>query len=327
MGIIGHWNDLAEAQKLVQDKLLLAGVVETVIEEGRLLPKLPVFAIDSKSILYNRESTLPSADFYDIGEPIPWTSNVIYTQVELSLKRLAVSRILDNFMLKTYKNPNDYKAQVLKELTKGTLRTIEDYLIYGSSAVNAKQFDGLHRMATVGCAKDTDMGALGLSLATLRATIDAVKPKPDFILMPYEIQRRMDAALFEAGISANSIIRVATDAKGLGERVTYFEGTPIVPTDYLVAETDGSPGTKNTTGASLRYSILLVRLGQIMDGGICMCIGGETGGPDFFRVVELDELEDYDASGIRLVAYCALAVGSVKSLARIYDVTDVAVTV
>jgi len=46
MPIVGHWANLAEAQKLVQSKLL-AGVVQEVIEEGQLLPMLPVFAICS----------------------------------------------------------------------------------------------------------------------------------------------------------------------------------------------------------------------------------------------------------------------------------------
>lgn len=305
----------------MQDKLLISGVIETIIEEGKLLSKLPLFAIDSKSILYNRETVLPTADFYDIGEQIPWTANVTYTQVELSLKRMAVSRILDNFMMKTYKNPNDYRAQVLKELTKGTLRTVEDYLIYGDATTYPKQFDGLHKIAVAGCASDQSVAG-ALSLAKLRLAIDAVRPKPDFILMPFELQRRMDAAIWEAGITAGAIIRVATGAQGLGERVTYFEGIPIMPTDYLVAET--STGAKWVSGTKY-YSIFLVRLGQLTDGGVSICIGGETGGPDFFRVVELDELEDYDASGIRLVAYCALALGSTKALARLYAITDASV--
>ena len=323
MAIIGHWKTLAEAQKLVQDKLLISGVIETIIEEGQLLPKLPIFAIDSKSILYNREKSLPSAAFYAIGDQIPWLAAVDYDQVELSLTRVALAEVLDNFMLKTYKNPNDYRAQILRELTKGSLRTIEDSIIYGDVAVS-NQFSGLHKIAAAGSAYNaTSAGGSGaLSLAQLRLAIDSVKPKPDLALMPFELQRRIDAAMWEAGLSANSIIRVATDAAGLGGRVTYFEGTPIVPSDYLVAET--SLGAKYVSGTKY-YTVFLVRLGQLLEGGICMAVGGETGGPDFFRVIELDELEDYDAAGIRLVAYCALAMGSTKALARIYGITDVAI--
>lgn len=319
--IIGHWSSLSEAQKLVQDKLLIAGCIEEIIEEGQLLPKLPLFAIDSKSIIYHRENTLPSAKFYGIGEQIPWTADVTYSvPVELSLKRIARQDVLDNFLMKNYRNPNDYRTQVLSELRKGCMRTIEDKLIYGDATADVKEFDGLSRLAV---AEMRASLAGALSLAQLRLFIDKVRPKPDFILMPFELQRRMDAAMWEAGISANAIIRVAADARGLGERVTYFEGIPILPSDYLVAEAiDGR--TKWVSGTKY-YSIYLVRLGQIQAGGVCLAIGGDTGGPDFFHIVELDELEDFDAGGIRLVAYAALALGSTKALAQIYAITDASV--
>jgi len=306
--------------------LLLAGVIEETIEKGRLLPKLPLFTINAKSIVYNRESTLPSAAFYDIHEQIPWTADVTYaTQIEVALKRIARSDVLDHFMMLTYKTPQDYKALILKELVKGCLRTIEDKIIYGNTSSDAAEFDGLHKIAADGyCAIDTDEGG-ALSLANLREAIDAVKYDPKFILMPFELQRRMDAAIFEAGISANSIIRQSIDGSALGERVTWFEGVPIIPTDYLVAELDDSPGTKYTTGTK-NYTMFIAHLGQITDGGLCMCTGAGTGGFEFYKITELDELEDYDASGIKLVAYCALALGSTKALARIHDITDAAIT-
>lgn len=321
MAIVGHFKDLAEASKLVQDKLLLAGIIEEIIEEGQLLPRLPVTVIDSKSIIYNREKTLPSADFYDIHEQIPWKADVEYSsQVEVSLKRIVRQDVLDKFIMMTYKNPNDYKAVVISELRKGCMRTIEDKLIYGDSSVNPKEFDGLGKL----CDPSMKIAMNGaLSLSKLRELIDKVRPKPDFLLMPFELQRRFDAAMWEAGISQGSIVRVATSPNGLGERVTHFEGIPILPSDYMVAE--DATGAKWSSGTKY-YSIFAVRLGHIQSGGVCLVVGGDTGGPDFFHIVELDELEDFDAGGIRLVAYCALAVGSTKALGRIYAITDAALT-
>ena len=116
MAIVGHWESLTEAQKLVQSKLL-AGIVQEVYEEGHLLSMLPVMAIDSQSLVYNRESTLPSANFYDIHEQIPWTADVDYTaQKTVTLKRVARQDVLDRFMMDTYKDPNDYRTIVLSEL-------------------------------------------------------------------------------------------------------------------------------------------------------------------------------------------------------------------
>ena len=319
MAIVGHWKDLTELSKLVQDKLLLAGVIEEIVEEGQLLPKLPVFSIDTKSIIYYREKTLPSANFYGIGEQIPWSADVEYSdQVECTLKRIARQDALDNFVMKTYRNPNDYRAMVLSQLRKGCMRTIENKLIYGDSSVDIKEFNGLRVLTDATMSTDQN-GAL--SLANLRLAIDKVKPKPDFILMPFELQRRMDAATWEAGINAGAIIRVAAGPQGLGERVTWFENVPIVPSDYLVKE--NADGKEDTAGT--RYSVYLVRLGQIQQGGVSLAVGGETGGPDFFHITELDELEDYDAGGIRLVAYCALALGSTKSLYHIHNIADAAI--
>jgi len=43
-------------------------------------------------------------------------------------------------------------------------------------------------------------------------------------------------------------------------------------------------------------------------------------------MVELPNLEDYDASGIRLVAYCNMALGCTKALGHLCNITDAAVT-
>jgi len=321
MAIVGYFKNLDEAVKLVQDKLLLAGVIEEIIKEGQLLPRLPFFTINTRSIVYNREKTLPEAAFYDIHEQLPWKAEVEYAaQVTLELKRVAYQAVIDRFIEATYTNPNVYRQQILSELRKGCMFTIEDKIIYGNSSANPKEFDGLANLVDDGM-RINQNGAL--SLANLRRMIDSVKPRPDLLLMPFELQRRMDAAMWEAGISAGSIVRVATDERALGGRMTFFEGIPILPSDFLVAEANDGK-TKWSTGTKY-YSVYAIRFGQIQQGGVCMATGGETGGIDFFRIITLDELEDYDAAGIRLVAYCALALGSTKSLGQIYGITDSAI--
>lgn len=319
MSIVGHWDNLTEAQKLVQHDLLLAGVVEEIIEYGQLIPQLPVFGIDAKNIVYRREKTLPTGDFFAINEQLSWSANVDYDDVSLELKRIYTQRVLDHFMAKNYRNPNDYKAQVLSECGKGVLRTVEDKLIYGNATTSPKEFHGLINLVDSGMrAQNADSG---LELSKLRVALDAVRPEASFILMPFQIQRRMDAAMWEAGI-ANSLIRVQESSTGLGKRVTYFDGVPIIPTDFLVQEAADGTGKEAASGY---YSVYVVRTGQLMDGGVSMAVGAETGKPNMFRIVELDNLEDYDAAGLRLVAYMALGLGSTKSLYQIYRVKDEAV--
>lgn len=335
MAIVGHFESLAEAQKLVQSELL-AGVVQEVYEEGQLLQKLPVMVIDSKSITYNREGTLPSAAFYDIHEQIPWSADTNFTAVEASLKITARQDILDKFMLKTYKNPNDYRTIILQSLRKGVMRTIEDKLIYGNVDNDPAEFDGIGHMLPADIAggeawatantQAYDMGgsAAPVTMKVLRELIDAVRPKPSILLMTRTMRNTLSATAFEKGLvlaNTNPVRTLTGGADVFGARVDYFDGIPIVISDYLQDETDNTVNkdSGNDSGIS---SIWAIRFGSVMDGGLSLIVGGDTGGMDFFNMVELENLEDYDAGGIRLVAYCALAQGSSKATAVIHSIDE-----
>ncbi len=337
MAIVGHWTTLVEAQKLVQSKLL-AGIVQEVYEEGQLLPLLPVFAINSKSILYNRETTPPSASFYDIHEQIPWTADVTEDQKEVILKRVARQDVLDEFMMATYRDPNDYRSIILSSLTKGCLRTIEDKLIDGDIDNDAAEFDGIGHLFEEdavdgddwtdanGSVQQYDEGgaSAALSLANLRDLIDKVKPRPDILLVTRTLHNYLSPAAFHVGVNTNVPGSVITMNKNeFGFRVPYFDGVRIVVSDYLGGDygEDDNTGDKATSTSGI-CSIFAMRFGQIMDGGLCLAIGGDTGGPTFFKITELDALEDYDASGIRLTAYTAPALGSSKALARIHSINE-----
>ena len=141
------------------------------------------------------------------------------------------------------------------------------------------------------------------------------------------MRNTLSATAFEKGIASTYPIGSISYGKDeFGRRVDYFDGVPIMVSDYLLQE-DNNTGGKDDGNDSTVSSIYAIRFGQIMDGGLCLTIGGKTGGPEFFNMVELDELEDYDAGGIRLVAYYALALGSSKALARIHSIGEtVAVT-
>ena len=333
MAIIGHWKSLEEANKL-QQSVLLAGIVQEIYEQGEILPKFPVLGIDSISIEWNREKTLPSADYYSVGEPIPWTADVEYAEkTTFSLKSVVRQDVLDKMMAKNYRNPNDYKAVMLSQLRKGCMHTIEDGLIYNQPALYPKQFYGLHSLCQSSMA--VDGGETALSLIKLRRMINSVKPKPNLLLMSTVLADRFDFAA-KFGInsgSTNSWIQsgMIGTSNELGGQITTFDGIPIQRSDYMVAEQAntgvfaGNQRLKFANGTS-QYSIIAVRFGQIEDGGVCLVLGADTGGPNFFDVIEFDNLEDYNAGGLRLVAYCGLAQGSTKSLAVMYDVTDAALT-
>lgn len=328
MAIVGHFDSLAEAQKLVQS-VLLQGVVEEVIKDGHLLPKLPVTQINGKELTYNREmSVLPKASFVDIHEELAWSAGQTYSQVTVSLKRVARQDMLDNFIQKTYKDPNDYRAQVIREMTKICTYTIEEYLIYGDPDVNSKQIDGLWELVDSSMLDENNATGGALSLSTWRIMSDTMKLRPNFWLMPFAIGRRLDAYVQEAAVGA-ALGGLGWGPGDMGKPMMYFQGIPIQRTDWmLMTEGDSQrPTAYGGTGAS-NGSIFGIHLGALgqADAGVSLLVGGDTGGVEFFHMVELPELENYDASGIRMVAYCNLVLGSTKALGQLCNITDAAVT-
>ncbi len=79
---------LNEAAKLSND-MLLQGVAETIIKDSPILQQLPFIEIVGNGLTYNREKTLPTIDFYDVGdiwaESTP-TFEQITTTLGLSLR-------------------------------------------------------------------------------------------------------------------------------------------------------------------------------------------------------------------------------------------------
>ena len=334
MAIVGHFESLSEAQKLVRSELL-AGVVQETYEEGQLLGMLPVTVINSKSLLYNREKTLPSAAFYDIHEQIPWTADVNFDQVEAILRIIIRQDVLDGFMMDTYKTPNDYRTIILSTLRKGVMRTLEDKFIYGNNASDSAEFDGIGRLLPADIAGgetwasantqayDMGGGTSPVTFKVLREEIDRVRPRPSFLLMTRTMRNTISAVAYEKGIVLSSATSSGAThpPADIGKRVDWFDGVPVIISDYQLNETDNTvdkdPG--NDSGFS---SIWAIRVGSIIDGGLSLCTGGSTGGVNFFKMVELDELEDYDAGGIRLVAYACLAQGSSKATAVIHSIYE-----
>ena len=347
MAVVGHWNTLADAQELVQS-VLLKGVVQTVIESGHLVPRLPVKQITGKDLLYNREDSWTAssgAGFYDIREQIPWSADVTYTPVTVGLKRIIRQDPIDKFVRETYSDPNDYQALMIQQLAKRVTRFLEHKLIYGDLTYNgSKEFDGLHALAEENTGDldiDEDEGALALS--NIRLMLDAMKVDTEqegrsnvILLTPRPIVRRLSAAYQEAGFVRSNVThalgQITFGMTEIGSRVMFFDGIPIVPSDFLVGE-DANTGvgsdarTTSPAAGSEMYTIFGIRFGQTEDGGLALLSGGAGNDiGEVFRHESFDKLEDYDSGGERLVSYLALTLGAGHSIGRIFDITDAEVT-
>ena len=335
--IVGHWKTLEEAEKLTQSQLL-PGVVEEIIKRENLLDRVPVALAQGKTIKWNREKSTLEADVtnLDIGQKLTWSSSMEYDAQETTLKRKALQRVLDNFIVDVYGTINNYEAQALLEIKKGVVLALGNDLIYDDTASSSKQFVGLHDLAYVQTGTDLDIAQTDgtLSIDNLRKQIDAMKHGVDIIYMPGIIARRMDAAYQERGFTslasgtAASFAQISYGLNDMGKRIMFFDGIPIVRTDFLVKEQKASngPRTKWASGDET-YSVLLIKFGDVFAGnpGLCVGFGDPEMGGKLYKVEMFDKLEDYDAAGIRLVSYVAPLLGSKLCLGRIYDIEDKAI--
>ena len=356
----GHWANLAAAQKLTQS-MKIPGVFEEDIKRNNPLERVTVGQAAHSGLKIEWLRELPSAVTaieaavadIDIGEQLSWTEDVDYEEKEMTLRRSYIQRKLDHFLPGIYGTYNNYEARLLLESEKALKRKIGARIIYADNTyTSSKQFDGIHALAaehgtphtngsTAGYdEKNIDNEDVGLVLSMVRLQSDAMLHGIDEYWMPFEIVRRMDAAYQEKGFvglahaTAGSLAFLSMGYNELGKRVLFWDGVPLIRTDYLVKEEAGT-GTGATTDAralystTARYSMFAIKHGNVLnqEPGLTYAYGGTEGLGDLYKLVRFPELEDYDAGGIRLVNYGALLLGSSLCLGRIYDITDAAILV
>lgn len=287
-----------EAAKLTND-LLLRGVIETIVKESSVLLMLPFMEVVGSGLTYNREATLPTASFYDVGDT--WSeATPTFTQVTVGLKILGGDADVDNFLQQTYADPNDLEAVVLESRAKSVAHKFTETFYVGDSAADPKSFDGLRTLVPAG--QTISMGANGgsLTLDKLDELIDLVKPgKPDALLMSKRTRRKLSSLRRASGNL------LETDVDQFGRRALYYDGIPILVDDFVPDnETLG-------TGTNLS-SIYAVKWGR---AGV---MGLENGG---IQVVRVGDLETKDASRWRVRWYVSLALFSELGVARLQGIT------
>ncbi len=355
----GHWNNLAAAQKLTQS-MKIPGVFEEDIKRNNPLDRLTVGQAAHSGLKIEWLRELPSAVSaieaavadIDIGEQLSWTEDVDYEEKESTLRRCYIQRKLDHYLPGIYGTYNNYEARMLLESEKGLKRKIGARIIYADNTyTSAKQFDGVHALAAEHGSpydssnlgndpKNIDNGDAGLSLHYLRVMIDEMKHGVDEIWSPYEVIRRMDAAYQERGFlqaaaNTTSMAFITMGFNELGKRVLFWDGVPLIRTDYLVAEDDdtGTGGSSDVralySSGDRVYSMFGVKHGNVMnqEPGLTYAYGGTDGLGDLYKLVRFPELEDFDAGGLRLVNRSTLLLGSSLTLTRIFDIQDAAITI
>lgn len=240
---IGTWLSLTEAEKLTED-MKIAGVIDEIVKEGGLLPRLPGLTVEGKSVIYNREETIPTGHFIAIDGVLTVQAPVSYWEVQVALKILECTMDLDHFVVDTYPTMNDMRAAALSAARKGYSHKLEETIIYGNSGLTLgvsnlllgpaarREFDGLHSIKSVAMTTPmkTSVGAPdALSLAKLDELIDMVKPKPDALLMTKNIRRRLSQSLRSTGV-AGYINWIRDD---FGKQILVYNDLPVLTSDFM----------------------------------------------------------------------------------------------
>lgn len=341
----GHWDSLAELSKLSQS-MLVPGVIEEDIKTNNPLSLMSIVgsALTGTSIKWLRESATAEGDVQTLGlgEQLNWSEGMTYDVKESTLKITAIARKLDKFVPAIYGTVNNYEVQMYKEIQKACMRKMGNKILYDDTTYGGtEQMDGMHAWAAeqTGTDLDIDEGEGALALSHLRLQLDAMKYGVDFMLIPMCIGRRFDAAWEESGLvalasgtaGALSTITVGND-QATGRRIMFYQGVPLIRTDYLVAEQAntgvGSDARAVHTSGTAQYSIFMVKKGNVLasEPGFCVGFGNTENVNEFFSMIPYDKLENYLAKGMVMYNYGNCMLGSSKGLGRIYDITDAAIT-
>jgi len=302
---------LAEGAKLSND-ILLQGVVETIVKDSPILQELPFIEIVGNGLTYNQEKTLPSIDFYDVGDT--WAeSTPTFEQITANLKIMGGDADVDNFLKATRSNLQDLEAAIIELKAKALRRKFEETFIYGDATANPKQFDGLRKLIDTTTPSDQVIaaGATGatLTLSMLDELIDVVKGgKPAMLLMSRRSRRKINALIRAAGGM------METDRDKWGNFIQLWDGIPLGVNDWILdTHTVASSLETGTTGGTCS-TIYAVQLGE---GALC----GLTA-PGHITAEPIGSLETKDASRTRIKWYVSLALFSSIKAAALIGVQD-----
>lgn len=302
---------LAEANKLSND-ILLQGMVETIIKDSPILQRLPFIEIVGNGLTYNQEKTLPSIDFYDVGDT--WVeSTPTFEQKTANLKIMGGDADVDNFLKSTRSNVQDLEAAVVELKAKAVKDKFEEVFIYGDATPNPKEFDGLRKLIDTTSAGNQviAMGATGatLTLVKLDELIDAVKGgKPDMLLMSRRTRRKINALVRASGGMVDS------DRDQWGNFVQLWDGVPIGVNDWIL-DTHALSGSLETGTTGGTCSTIYA----IQTGEWALC--GLTS-PGHLTVEPIGSMESKDATRTRVKWYVSLALFSAVKAAALIGVQD-----
>jgi HK97 family phage major capsid protein len=227
----------AQAALLTQD-MMQRGVIETVTKESAVLKYLPFEEVIGTAVTYNKENAMATATWVDVGDTI--TEDVpTFTQATQALSQLIGDADVDEFLSRTYANPNDLEAQVIELKAKALAYEFNTKFFDGDIGATPKAFNGLFKQMDA-TGQEILAGANGapLTLDLMDQLIDLVKPgKPDVLFMSRRSRRKLKSLRRSSGTT------LETSMDQFGQRVDVYDGIPVeIDDNILDTYVEGSSG-------------------------------------------------------------------------------------
>lgn len=297
---------LLAAAQLLSLEVLERGVIEEIIDIDEMFALIPFKGVNGKSYNYNRENTLTEADFLSPYDPVN-EGGATFTQVVVTLKILAGDVDLDKFLMQTMSDHNSQLAEQLASKAKGMGRAFRRALVQGSSAVNAKSFDGLASLCDPSQVILAAANGASLTLDMLDELKDQVKLGADCFVMRRSTWRAIRSLL--RSFNGNHAETVMIE--NFGKPVPAWDGIPIILNDFI-------PNNEVCGTATATTSIYAARFNEI--DGFHAIYGGPNAG---VVVEEVGTIQNKDAVRHRIKWYVATCLKSTLALARLAGITNV----
>lgn len=304
---------LAEASKYSQN-MVRRGVIETIIKDSVILTRLKFIDVVGNAYKYLRESTLPTASYFDPNEV--WTEDTgTVLEFTATIRILGGDADVDNFLKETRSNLNDLTAETIESKSKAVKHTFLNSFWYGDNAVNTKEFDGMHKIMSAIAAQNIHKGAgavgAPLDIKDLDLLMDLILDgPPDCIVSPKALRRRV--AQF---IRKQTNVQVGKDEYGV--RFMEWDGAPWYIDDFLTQTETIAGGLYTAKTGGVTGSIFALRFGEKDVTGF------QNGG---LKTIKIGQLESKDAQRTRLRWYVSIGLLRDFSAAIIDGVTNAVVT-
>lgn len=301
---------LAESAKLTQD-MLLAGVIEQIVEVNPLFEIFPFMEIEGNALAYNREAVLGDIQFLNVGGTITAKAPAEFTKVTSSLTTLIGDAEINGLIQATRSNYTDQKAIQIASKAKSLGRKYQEAMVIGDGTGNT--FEGMLSLLPASQTVNVGDNGANLSFEILDELIDTVKDKDgaaDFIMLPARTLRKYYALLRAlGGASIGDVVTLPS-----GRQIPAYRGVPLFRNDWIP--------TNQTKGTTVGTTTTIFA-GTFDDGSGTHGIAGLTAmDAAGVRVDEVGVSETKDETITRVKMYCGMALFSELGLAAAPGIKD-----